>query len=109
MRYAIAMVVLAMTLSGCSVTRPVQGAMEDGQETFTGTATGYTDGSGNLQVTSNRGLACSGTFVLVTARNGSGTFNCNNGQSGPFDFVTTGSRGTGNGRIGQRRFTFTFG
>lgn len=91
------------------MTLPVQGAMEDGTETFTGSATGYMDGGGTLQITSNKGLACSGQFVYETRRNGSGTFNCTNGQSGPFQFVSTGTRGTGTGRLGGRPFTFTFG
>ena len=83
--------------------------MTDGGETFTGTATGYTDGGGNLTITSNKGMSCSGAFVYVTRRNGSGTFTCTNGQSGAFDFVSTGTRGTGTGRIGSRPFTFVFG
>ena len=107
MRYAI--VILALALAGCSVTLPVKGTMEEGDEIFTGTSTGYGDGGGTLQIVSNRGLSCTGTFVFVTQRSGSGTFNCNNGMSGPFDFVSSGGRGTGTGRIGQRRFTFTFG
>jgi len=100
---------LALALAGCSVTLPVQGTMEDGGEVFSGTATGYGDGGGTLQIASNRGLSCTGNFVYVTRRSGNGTFNCNNGMSGPFSFVSTGTRGTGTGRIGQRGFTFTFG
>lgn len=98
-----------LSLGACSMTLPVQGSIEDGSETFTGQATGYMDGGGNLTITSNKGLTCSGTFVYVTRRDGRGTFNCSNGQSGPFEFVSTGTRGTGTGRIGPRPFTFTFG
>lgn len=100
---------IASSIGACSMTLPVQGSIEDGSETFTGSATGYMDGGGTLTISSNKGLSCAGTFVYVTRRNGSGTFNCNNGQSGPFDFVSTGTRGTGTGRIGTRPFTFTFG
>jgi hypothetical protein len=100
---------LATIVGGCSVTRPVQGSLEDGSETFTGSATGYMDHSGTLTINSNKGLSCSGTFVYVTSREGSGTFNCTNGQSGPFQFVSAGTHGTGTGRIGGRPFTFTFG
>ena len=91
------------------MTLPVSGVTESGDETFTGSATGYADGGGTLQLKSSRGLTCKGTFVYVTERNGSGTFTCSNGQSGPFNFVSTGTRGTGTGRIGNRPFTFTFG
>ncbi len=31
------------------------------------------------------------------------------GRSGPFRFVSTGTRGTGTGDLGGSRFTFTFG
>ncbi len=99
----------ALVLSGCSMTLAVQGQASDGSETFTGTATGYADGGGNLEITSSRGRRCTGTFVYVTARNGQGTFTCSDGSSGPFEFVSTGTRGTGTGVIGGRPFTFTFG
>jgi hypothetical protein len=103
------LVLLALALGGCSMTLPVTGSLEDGSETFTGSATGYMDGGGTLTLISNKGLSCTGTFVYVTRRDGKGTFNCTNGQSGPFEFVSTGTRGTGTGRIGSRPFTFSFG
>lgn len=108
-RSLFALVFVALGLGACSMTLPVQGSIEDGSETFTGSATGYMDGGGKLEIMSNKGLSCSGTFVYVTSRNGRGTFTCANGQSGPFEFVSTGTRGTGTGRIGSRPFTFTFG
>lgn len=101
---------VVLLLSACSVTEPVMGAMEDGSETFRGTTTGYADGSGTLEVVSNKGLRCEGKWVFVNRpRFGRGTVFCNNGESGPFEFVGTGRHGTGNGRLGNRRFTFTFG
>ncbi len=103
------LLVAALGLGGCSMTLPVEGQSTDGLETFTGTATGYVDGAGTLSIASNRGLSCTGTFVYVTERNGSGTFKCSDGESGPFNFVSTGSRGSGTGKIGNRTFTFTFG
>jgi hypothetical protein len=109
MRTTIGLIFAGLSLAACSMTLPVQGSIEDGSETFSGSATGYMDGGGNLALTSNKGLTCTGTFVYVTRRNGAGTFNCSNGQSGPFEFVSTGARGTGTGRIGTRPLTFTFG
>ncbi len=106
---ALAFAGFALTLEGCSMTLPVEGQSADGAETFKGTATGYSDGGGNLTIASNTGLSCSGTFVYVTPRQGSGTIQCSNGQSGSFNFVSTGSRGTGTGKIGDRPFTFSFG
>lgn len=85
----------ALLLAGCSMTLPVTGSLEDGSETFNGSATGHTDGAGELQITTSAGVTCRGTFVYVTQREGSGTFQCADGRSGPFTFVSTGSRGTG--------------
>jgi hypothetical protein len=96
-------------LAACSMTLPVTGQSAEGDETFTGSATGYVDGGGTLEIASSKGRKCSGTFVYVTRRNGSGTFTCTDGQSGPFNFVSTGTRGTGTGTIGGRSFTFSFG
>ena len=91
------------------MTLPVMGQAADGSETFIGKATGYADGGGTLEITSNRGRSCRGNFVYITSREGSGTFTCNDRQSGSFNFVSTGTRGTGIGTIGGQPFTFTFG
>lgn len=109
MKKVIALVALMGQATGCAMTLPLKGQTENGDETFTGKATGYMDGGGTLQLTSSKGMTCNGNFVYVTNRNGEGTFTCNNGQSGSFTFVSTGTRGTGTGSIGGRRFTFTFG
>lgn len=100
---------LSVAVSACSLTLPVRGQFESGKETFSGTATGYMDGAGDLTITSSKGTVCNGTFVYVTRRNGQGTFSCTDGRSGPFSFVSTGQRGTGTGRLGGEPFTFTFG
>lgn len=91
------------------MTLPLRGQTEAGDEKFTGQATGQLDGGGTLTLISNRGRSCDGDFVYVTGRNGEGVFNCTDGQSGSFKFVSTGSRGVGTGMIGQSPFTFTFG
>jgi hypothetical protein len=83
--------------------------MEDGSETFTGSATSYVDGGATIALTGSKGLSCTGLLIYQTRRRGRGTFNCNNGESGPFEFVSTGNAGTGTGHIGSRAFTFTFG
>lgn len=101
--------VLALTLSACSLTLPVRGLVQDSDERFSGIATGYMDGSGNLKIASNKGASCGGDFVYVTSRTGEGVFECSDGRSGPFRFVSAGSRGTGQGTLGKQTFTFTFG
>lgn len=96
-------------LAGCEASVPVTGASEDGLETFTGTASGGLDGAGTLNIKTSRGMSCEGAFVYATEREGKGTFRCSGGTGGTFEFVSTGTRGTGTGVIGGRRFTFTFG
>ena len=105
----IATAVAALALAGCSMTLPVRGIVQNSDETFTGSATGYMGGSGDLTIVSNKGVSCTGDFVYVTSRTGEGVFQCSDGRSGPFSFVSTGSRGTGFGDLGGERFTFTFG
>jgi hypothetical protein len=100
---------LAAALSGCSLTLPVEGLVESTGETFSGKATGYIDGGGTLNIAGSNGVQCWGNFVYVTKREGEGVFRCSDGRSGPFRFVSTGTRGTGQGDLGGRRFTFTFG
>lgn len=108
-RYVIVIAALLPMLSACNMTLPVHGQMADGSETFTGKATGGIDGSGTLNIKSSRGRSCVGNFVYVTQRTGQGTFTCSDGRSGPFNFVSTGTKGSGTGTIGGRTFTFTFG
>ena len=105
----LALLAAVASLSARSVTLPVRGQMDNGKEAFTGSATGHMDGAGELQITSVAGVACRGAFVYTTSRTGEGTLNCDDGRSGPFTFVSTGSRGTGSGSLNGRPFTFTFG
>jgi hypothetical protein len=102
-------VLVALLVAGCSITLPVRGTTANGDETFTGTATGYIDHSGTLQISSSKGTSCAGDFVYINSRQGQGVFTCTDGRSGPFDFVSTGTHGAGTGRLGDKLFTFTFG
>lgn len=96
-------------LAACSMTLPVTGSVEGTGETLSGKATGYVDGGGTLELVTSLGATCTGNFVYVTKREGEGVFNCSDGRSGPFRFVSTGTRGTGQGDFAGKRFTFTFG
>lgn len=98
-----------LVLAGCSMTLPVNGQLQNTDENFSGTATGYIDGGGDIKIVSNKGAVCSGSFVYINGRQGDGIFNCEDGRTGPFTFVSTGRRGTGHGTIGGEKFTFTFG
>ncbi len=105
----IPLLLAALFLAGCSQTLPVTGSFSDGSATIEGTATGHLDGAGTLNLTTSTGLKVTGTFVYTTSRTGQGTFKCSDGRSGPFSFVSTGSRGTGTGRLGNETITFSFG
>ena len=99
----------ALALGGCSLTLPVRGQVGGTGETFSGSATGYMDGAGDLALVTNRGARCTGAFVYVSRRQGEGTFNCDDGRTGAFSFVSTGQRGTGTGTLSGQPVTFTFG
>ena len=70
-----------LALAGCSMTLPVKGQVQNSQETFSGTATGYLDGGGDLTIVSSEGTTCTGNFVYVTSRNGEGVFTCSDGRT----------------------------
>lgn len=108
-RWSIPIALATLMLAGCSETLPVQGILASSGDRFTGTATGYMDGSGYLKIAFVSGRTCSGEFVYVNARQGEGTFECSDGATGPFSFVSTGQHGTGTGTLGGQLFTFTFG
>ena|SRR3990167_3813295 len=103
-------IIAAGALAACSITLPVQGQIQNSAETFTGVATGYMDGAGNLTIVSSKGATCKGNFVYVNGREGRGTFTCDDKRTGPFDFVSTGKRGTGTGHMSNGdKLIFTFG
>lgn len=100
---------LIIPIAGCSITLPVQGTLQQTTETFNGAATGYLDGGGTLVIVTSKGANCQGSFAYVSKRDGKGIFKCDDGRSGPFEFVSTGSRGAGTGDLSGEKFTFTFG
>lgn len=99
----------AAALTGCTLTLPMSGVVASSSESFVGHATGHMDGAGELQLTMNTGATCTGRFVYINGRQGSGTLTCSDGRAGSFDFVSTGNRGTGSGALAGKPFTFTFG
>ncbi len=108
MRRLLPLLMLA-SVAGCSMTLPVRGTSSDSDETLSGVATGYMDGGGKLTIVTSKGATCEGAFVYVNRRQGNGVITCSDGRSGPFDFVSTGTRGAGTANLGGRSFTFTFG
>jgi len=92
-----------------SITLPIHGAVLNSTETFTGKATVQFWGDGNLTLTTNNGVTCTGDFVHTSQQKGSGTVTCEDGRLGSFEFVTAGFSGTGAGMIGSEHFDFRIG
>jgi hypothetical protein len=97
-----------LSLTACAAHR-VEGVVEGGREAFSGGSFREVDGGGVLTVNSSLGVICTGNFVYIRPREGTGTFSCSDGRTGPFSFVSTGLRGTGSGVVGGKRFVFSFG
>lgn len=103
--------IAVLAVTACA-TQQVRGSIDGptGTETFVGTARGsVVDKSGNLTFTTNTGVTCSGRFVYLTAQDARGTFDCGNGQGGPFDLARTGDRWVGSGIVGNRRVAIELG
>jgi hypothetical protein len=104
---------LIIILSACatSITLPLQGDFNKGQEKFLGQATGYIDGKGTLAMNTESGITCQGQFEYLESRvSGSGTFNCDDGRTGTFTFTSSGTTGMGFGKTNKGEpFKFTFG
>ncbi len=112
MRTAVAsMIPLSIVLAACTASMPVVGQMQKSDETFRGivSGSGYSGGTGELTLQSNRSTECKGGFTYTTHRRGQGVLNCSDGRTGPFFIAAAGSAGTGYGDLNGQRFTFTFG
>ncbi len=113
MRETLLAALVVVSLGGCAmiVSVPVTGQLERSAQRFKGVATAnYSDGTGTLSVVAlEGGVDCKGDFTMINQREGRGVLVCSDKRSGPFEFVSAGRRGTGNGLLGGERFTFTFG
>lgn len=101
-------------LSGCasmfSATAPVIAMLQD--DLFIGTAVGYGDRTGTIDVTStvNPNLRCVGNFAYVGSKTGRGDLRCNDGSTGDFQFNgLTMLSGYGYGATSRGGMSFTFG
>lgn len=92
-----------------SMDLPIHGAVTNSSEVFSGMATVYFWGDGNLTLTTNKGVTCTGDFVHASQQKGHGTVSCDDGRLGVFDFVTAGFTGSGAGMIGAEHFDFRIG
>lgn len=111
---------LLVALAGCVVApsagtvsiSKISGQSEDGSLEFFGEAT--TDGVSGTGILSielandfvRTGIFCDGKYVYTSLRKAEGTFACNDGRTGAFDFVAAGRSAIGKGRLGTSPFTF---
>ena len=103
--------ILALSACAMSMTLPVQGDFNKGKERFLGQATGKIDGSGTLVMTTDTGVQCNGAFQYdESGVSGAGTFDCQDGRHGMFNFTSSGNSGMGFGRTSKGEpFRFSFG
>lgn len=83
------LIMLALSISACSITVPVAGKTSDDSTLYVGTATGYMDRTGTLNMINPKGDKCEGDFVYTAPRAGHGALKCTNGRSANFDFIGT--------------------
>lgn len=92
-----------------SITLPVEGSIQNSDETFSGKAYARLTGGGTITLETNRNVTCQGSFVHTGIHEGNGTVTCDDGRLGVFDFVTRGLSGSGVGTIGLESFVFRIG
>jgi hypothetical protein len=115
MKKTILLSAMAIFLAGCSSSVPMKGYSNTGIMRFNGTTATRGDGSGTLTAVRNDGVKCSGHFIHSPTRDGrghyegTGLFACDDGRSGPIEFIGIGENGTGTGKLGDDEFTFAFG
>lgn len=93
-----------------SAEAPVIAMLHD--DLFSGTATGYVDGTGTIEMAStvNDSLRCIGSFRYTGAKVGAGHITCNDGAVADFQFNALSSlSGYGMGTSARGPMTFTFG
>jgi hypothetical protein len=98
----------ALIMAGCEITIPISGHFAGGVEAFAGVATASANRDGVLDLESSQGRKFKATFVYETCDSGRGSFTFDDGRSGPFWFVSSGTRGTGIAVLRGQRVTFTF-
>jgi len=93
-----------------SATAPVIAILHD--DLFTGTAEGYLDRTGTIDVVSkvNPDIRCIGEFQYTGSKTGKGDMRCNDGSEANFSFnALSALSGYGYGKSSRGTLSFTFG
>lgn len=109
-------VLCCCALTACSKTFPVSGTMSRSGEQFLGTATSQMVGKSSLNITTDKGVKCTGQYdapVVSGPTEGAtadGTFQCDDGRTGTFTFSGDTISGEGFGKMSNGdKFTFSYG
>lgn len=100
----------AAALAGCASVS-VFGIVGDEEDLYTGSATGYLDRSGTIELKNARGNRCSGDFAYGVGLTGQGLIACDDGQRAAIAFTGLSSMsgfGSGTSSTG-RPVAFTYG
>ena len=78
----------AAALAGCSATANVYGIVGDADDLYTGTATGYADRTGTIELKNTKGNRCAGDFAYYPGvLEGRGIIGCDDGQRATIRFT----------------------
>jgi hypothetical protein len=105
------LLLVAASLAGCA-TATVYGTVGDRDDLYTGTAIGFLDRTGTIELTNTAGNRCSGNFAYYSGvLRGHGIVACDDGQRADIAFEgLTPLSGYGGGASGTGRpVTFTYG
>jgi S1-C subfamily serine protease len=105
------LLLVAASLAGCA-SAAVFGIVGDEYDLYTGSATGYADRSGTIELSNAKGNRCSGNFAYYTGiQAGHGLISCSDGQTATIRFIglsALSGYGSGTSSTGNR-VSFTYG
>lgn len=104
-------VAAALAAAACSVTVDVYGTVGQNNEIFTGTATGYENQTGTIELRNAAGVKCIGQYARTNPSGGGGLLTCSDGQRAAIQFTAMSmTSGYGFGTSDQGRpVKFIFG
>lgn len=109
--FFIVLVVLATLATAGCVSVSVFGVVGDESELYIGTATGYANKTGTIELKNDKGNRCTGDFVYTSHLRGHGLLACDDGQRAMIDFrglTSLSGYGVGTSDTGQK-IVFTYG
>lgn len=108
--FSVFLVIATLATAGC-VSVSVFGVVGDEGELYTGSATGYANKTGTIELKNDKGNRCTGDFVYTSHLRGHGFLACDDGQRAMIDFRGLSSLsgyGVGTSETGQK-IVFTYG